>query len=88
MKKYVRVYLDHFGYCESDVIMCEVCKKERASEIHHVLSRSRRPDLLNDIINLMAICRGCHVSFGDNNLYLDLLQNIHNEKLNEANGRR
>ena len=87
MKKYVRVYLDHFGYCESDFIPCEICQN-RAVDIHHILSRKRRPDLINAIINLMALCREDHVKYGDNNNFIEFLQDIHNRILNEANGRR
>lgn len=83
MKSYVKVYLDYFDYTVDDYISCECCNKQRAADIHHILSRKRRPDLIDDITNLMALCRECHIKYGDNNKYLDLLIKRHNKILNK-----
>lgn len=83
MKSYTRVYLDYFGYSENDYIMCEYCNRAKAVDIHHIYSRKRRPDLVNNIENLMALCRECHTSYGDNNNYLNSLIDKHKEKISE-----
>jgi hypothetical protein len=83
MKNYTKVYLDYFGYDISDFIHCEVCGK-RAIDINHIQARSIRKDLLNDITNLMAMCREDHIKYGDKKQYREYLQNIHNQKLNNV----
>ena len=76
MKTYTKVYLDYFKYCTEDFIGCEVCG-QRANDIHHILNRSRRPDLLNNIDNIMALCRTCHEQYGDKNKFIDFLKEKH-----------
>jgi hypothetical protein len=58
MKPYTKTYYKFFGYPldENAYVPCEICNN-RAVDINHIIPRSRRPDLLNDIINLMANCR-------------------------------
>jgi 5-methylcytosine-specific restriction endonuclease McrA len=81
MKPYTKTYLNYFGYDVSDFIPCEVCGAE-AKDIHHVQARSLRKDLVNDISNLMALCRKCHTEKGDKKQFREYLQNRHNEVLN------
>ena len=76
MKKYTRIYLNYFGCDTSDFIHCEVCRKQ-AIDIHHIYARSKRKDLENDITNLMALCRECHIEYGDKKQFIEFLQNIH-----------
>ena len=57
MKKYVKVYLDYFGYCEQDFIPCEKCGC-RAVDVHHVNKRSAGGK--DEIDNLIGLCRECH----------------------------
>ena len=64
MKKYTKAYMDYFGYTTADFIPCELCGS-RSVDIHHIWARSIRKDLENDISNLMALCRECHVRYGD-----------------------
>lgn len=59
MKSYTKVYLQHHGYDVSDFIPCLGCGA-RAVDIHHLEPRSKRPDLLNEPSNLVALCRVCH----------------------------
>jgi 5-methylcytosine-specific restriction endonuclease McrA len=63
MQRHTLIYLKHFGYCEQDRILCEVCKK-LAVDIHHVIPRSKfgkkTKHLQDDISNLIALCRECH----------------------------
>jgi hypothetical protein len=33
------------------------------------------------IVNLMALCRECHIDFGDKKQYMDYLQHVHELKL-------
>jgi 5-methylcytosine-specific restriction endonuclease McrA len=74
MKKHTKVYLDHFGYGIEDFIPCEVCGS-RAVDIHHIDCRgmggSKKKD---DISNLMALCRSCHIEYGDKKGYIDFLR--------------
>lgn len=64
MKPYTKTYLTFFDYAETDFIPCECCGK-RCSDTHHIIARSKEMKLLNDIINLMGLCRECHQKFGD-----------------------
>lgn len=83
MKKHTKIYMQHFGYGVDDFIPCEVCGK-RAVDIHHIEARgmggTSKPD---EISNLMALCRVCHVEFGDKKQFMGLLKNKHNQKLNK-----
>jgi len=80
LKSYTKIYLNYFGYTIADFIPCEVCNSASV-ELHHVQARSIRKDLLNDITNIMALCRSCHVKYGDKKQHKEFLQDIHNEKL-------
>lgn len=80
MKAYTQTYLDHFGYTTADFIPCECCG-DKAVDIHHIEARSKRKDLENDITNLMALCRTCHVKFGDKIAFKHELQKIHDKKI-------
>jgi 5-methylcytosine-specific restriction endonuclease McrA len=81
MKSYVKKYLEYFGYGPEDFIPCEICSK-KAVDIHHVEPRSKRMDLLNDIQNIMALCRECHNKYGDVPEKKDWLRDIHLQKMN------
>ena len=82
MKKHVKIYLDYFGYGIEDFIPCEVCGK-KAVDIHHIVARRMGGTHTKDKIeNLQALCRECHVTFGDKTLYIYLLKEIHNKVLN------
>ena len=81
MKPYVKLYMTYFGYDESDFIPCEMCGS-KAVDIHHVSSRKMGGQKDKDTIeNLMAVCRECHVKFGDKKQYVNLLKKIHNDKI-------
>lgn len=65
MQKHVKIYLDAFGYGTGDFIPCELCGK-RAVDINHIECRGMGGSKDKDYIeNLMALCRLCHVEFGD-----------------------
>lgn len=76
MKKYTKVYFDYFSFDLCDFIPCEICGAQ-SNDIHHIHARSQRKDLENDIINIMAVCRMCHVEYGDKKQFIEHLQTIH-----------
>ena len=83
MKNHTKIYLDHFGYDETDFIACEVCSAQ-AVDIHHIEARGMGgdPSGRKDVIkNLQALCRPCHVKFGDKKQYKTMLIEKHNNKL-------
>ncbi|HRH57830.1 MAG TPA: HNH endonuclease [Chitinophagales bacterium] len=80
MQKYTKIYLSYFGYCETDFINCECCNN-KAVDIHHIETRKRRKDLENDINNLMALCRDCHIKYGDKKQFKEYLNEVHKNKL-------
>ena len=58
MQKHTKVYLDFFGYDQSDTIYCEMCNSV-AQDIHHLEKRNKTK---NDFIeNLIGVCRDCHI---------------------------
>ncbi len=83
MKAYTKIYLNTFQFCSTDFIPCEICGCQ-AVDIHHIQARSKRKDLENDITNLMALCRKDHLEYGDKKQHMDYLQQVHNQKLDEA----
>jgi len=81
MKSYTKTYLKHFGYVADDTILCEVCGK-RAQDIHHIECRGMGgSDKKDEISNLMAVCRDCHIKYGDKKQYIEYLTDIHNQHL-------
>ena len=81
MKNHTKVYLNHFGYIGEDFIPCEVCGS-KAVDIHHIHRRGRGGSKDADKIeNLMAVCRSCHIEYGDKTRYFELLLNAHKIKL-------
>ena len=81
MKNHPKVYLNHFGYIGEDFIPCEVCGS-KAVDIHHIHRRGMGGSKYADKIeNLMAVCRSCHIEYGDKTRYFELLLNAHKIKL-------
>ena len=81
MKKYTRTYLTYFGYDETDFIPCEVCNKQ-AVDIHHIEAKGMGGSKTKDNIeNIMALCRDCHMKYGDKKQYKDFLKQIHSTKI-------
>ena len=61
MQKHTKIYIDYYDYCESDIILCEICDKV-AVDIHHLISKGIGGSKTKDYIeNLIAVCRDCHV---------------------------
>jgi 5-methylcytosine-specific restriction endonuclease McrA len=88
MKKHTRVYLEHFGFDTETFIPCEVCGT-KAVDIHHIHRRGMGGSKSADNIdNLMAVCRICHIKYGDLKKYMDFLKEVHSdymEKMNKNN---
>lgn len=76
MKKHTKIYLNHFGYDVSDFIACEVCGT-KAVDIHHIDCRGMGGTEKDNIENLMALCRNCHIMYGDKKQYTSYLKDIH-----------
>jgi 5-methylcytosine-specific restriction endonuclease McrA len=82
MKKHTKLYLDYFGYGIDSVILCESCGA-KAVDIHHIEARGMGGDKKADNINnLMALCRQCHLVMGDTKTHMEYLKSKHKEKLN------
>jgi 5-methylcytosine-specific restriction endonuclease McrA len=79
VKKHTKLYLAYFGFDQSDFIPCEICKAQ-AIDIHHIECRgmggTKEPENIN---NLMAVCRDCHVKYGDKKEYKEFLKEVHND---------
>jgi 5-methylcytosine-specific restriction endonuclease McrA len=85
MKNHTKIYLKHFGYGIEDFIPCESCGA-KAVDIHHIEARGMGGDKkADDIKNLMALCRQCHLVMGDTKTHMDYLKTKHKEKLNGNN---
>jgi 5-methylcytosine-specific restriction endonuclease McrA len=84
MKKHTQIYLNHFGYDTSDFIPCECCGT-KAVDIHHIEARGMGGSKQADVIdNLQALCRGCHIKFGDKKQYKNWLKSIHEQRLSNT----
>jgi hypothetical protein len=87
MKKYVKLYFDYFGYTKDCFVACEVCGG-KAVDIHHIDCRGMGGSKSKDEIkNLMAVCRECHLKYGDKTPFLELLNETH-YKFMEYYGKR
>lgn len=83
MKNHTKIYLNYFGYDTSDFIPCEMCG-QKAVDIHHIEARAMGGSKTKDNIeNLMALCRKCHIDLGDKKQYKDLLKTVHLVKMSE-----
>lgn len=83
MKKHTKIYLDYFSFDRCDFIPCEVCGNP-ANDIHHIEARGMGGSKEKDVIsNLQAVCRGCHIQYGDKKQYKELLKDIHSNYMLE-----
>lgn len=81
MKKHTKIYLDYFGYGMEDFIPCEICGN-KAVDIHHIDCRGMGGSSKKDKIeNLMALCRECHITYGDKKQHIERLIERHNLRL-------
>lgn len=81
MKKHTKIYMDYFGYVLDDIVCCEICGSV-AVDIHHIRARGMGGTKTADNIeNLMAVCRQCHVDYGDKKDKVEYLISIHDKHL-------
>jgi hypothetical protein len=81
MKKHVKIYMDYFDYGIEDFIPCEVCGS-KAVDIHHIENRGMGGSKQKDVIEyLQALCRKCHIEFGDKEKHKNYLTEIHKKRL-------
>ena len=81
MTKHTKLYIDYYGYDETDFIGCEVCNKPSV-DIHHLSSKGMGGSKLKDYIeNLIAVCRICHEYCHDSKDYNTKAKEIHLTKL-------
>jgi len=81
LKNHTKVYCSHFGYILDEFIPCEVCGA-RAVDLHHIFRRGMGGSKSADTIeNIMALCRKCHIEYGDKKQYMEFLKEKHKEKL-------
>lgn len=79
MKKHTKIYLEHFGFDTESFIPCEVCGA-KAVDVHHIHRRGMGGSKSADHIdNLMAVCRICHIKYGDLKQYMDFLKDTHSK---------
>jgi len=77
MQKHTKIYLDYFEYTISDIIPCEICGCV-AVDIHHIEARGMGGKKSKDVIeNLQALCRKCHIEYGDKKQHKEFLNEIH-----------
>jgi hypothetical protein len=77
MKKHTKIYMDYFSFDRCDFIPCEVCGNP-AHDIHHIDARGMGGSKEKDYIeNLQAVCRSCHIEYGDISYLKDMLKEIH-----------
>ena len=85
MKKHTKIYMEYFSYHLSDWMPCEICGCE-AVDLHHIEARGMGGSNERDVLeNLMALCRGHHIFYGDKKQYKQMLIDVHT-KFMEKNG--
>lgn len=83
MQKHTKIYMHFFGYDESDFIPCEVCGSQ-AVDIHHIDCKGMGGSKSKDYIeNLQALCRNCHMVYGDKKQHRDFLILHHQIRMNK-----
>ena len=84
MKKYIKIYMDYHDYCKDDFIPCEHCGTT-AVDIHHIDARGIGGDPRghkNQIENLIALCRACHIKAETDKQFNNQLRELNKYKHN------
>tara|TARA_R100001463_G_scaffold44370_2_gene92221 strand:+ start:3852 stop:4127 length:276 start_codon:yes stop_codon:yes gene_type:complete len=80
MIKHKKVYCTFFNYNIGDNIICECCQHKKAVDIHHIKPRGMGGTKccnINEIPNLVALCRDCHNKAESNKSFNKKVQIIH-----------
>ena len=91
MKKHTKIYLDYFNIdydistSYHDYINCEICPK-MAVDIHHIIFKSQGGK--DEINNLIALCRDCHIKAHSGELSKIKLKDVHSRNVNKFNNVR
>lgn len=94
MKPHTKLYLNAFDYpfIQDSYIPCEIGKNEfnnclnKATDIHHIIARGMGGSKNKDRIeNLMALCRNCHIDYGDIKHLIPTLFDIHKKRMDLKN---
>ena len=78
--------MDYHDYVLDDVILCSACGKQ-AVDIHHIDSRGLGGDPRghkNQIENLIALCRSCHIKAETNKQFNNQLRELNKHKHNHS----
>jgi 5-methylcytosine-specific restriction endonuclease McrA len=82
MKKHTKIYMDFHGYDKSDWIGCEACGAT-AVDCHHISPRGIGGDPTghkNQIENLIALCRSCHIKAETDKQFNNQLKELNKHK--------
>lgn len=78
MRKHTKIYFEHYGYTKADWIGCEWCGST-AVDINHIEARGMGGSKTKDQIeNLVAMCRKCHIDFEAKKITKEELREKHN----------
>ena len=87
MTNHLKIYLHGMGFDSSDTIFCEVCGKV-AVDLHHINARGMGGSKERDNLeNIMALDRECHIKYGDKKQYKEFLKEIHLKNIPNATNR-
>ena len=78
--------MDFYNYVIDDVILCEHCSRV-AVDIHHIDARGLGGDPRghrNQIENLIALCRSCHIKAETNKEFNNQLREQNKNKHNHS----
>ena len=87
MSPHKKIYCKAFGFDSSDYIGCSICANT-AVDVHAIIADGMggRPNKeTHRIENLIALCRDCHVKYGDKKQYKPMLFEMQRRSLIVAN---
>lgn len=90
MQKHIKVYREFYRIGEDDTMMCSVCPTV-AVDIHHITSRGlksfeykgKQYNDINNILNLIGLCRSCHNKAHGNIFSKDFLYGMNKKGISE-----
>jgi 5-methylcytosine-specific restriction endonuclease McrA len=81
LKNHTKIYFEYFGYDVTSFVPCEICEK-KAIDINHIKPRGMGGSKkMDNIENLMAVCRECHIEYADKKQHIEFLTEIHSKKI-------